>query len=329
MDTATHVVMGIGLGGLAMLDPVVSQSAAAAQTVMFATIIGSQAPDFDTVLKLRNNAVYIRYHRGPTHSIPAVLLWPLLVAGGVYLISPELPFSHLLLWSFIAVFLHVFVDIFNAYGTQALSPFTKRWIALGVINIFDPLIFLAHIIAFIFWRYGAPPGWTFSILYIILFFYYVWRCRARNKVVRNASRFHPGATHVFISPTYSWHKWHVVIRTPQRLHVTESRHGLIRYLESYPFEPIPNDPVIQAAKKDHNLASFLSFSPTYRWIVNENEEGWEVKFIDLRYRSKGYYPFVAVVRMDKDLNILTSFTGWIYSNETLEKRLKQGAKHVQ
>ncbi|WP_240375783.1 metal-dependent hydrolase [Bacillus piscicola] len=326
MDTATHVVMGIGLGGLAMLDPVVSESPAAMQTVMAAVIVGSQAPDFDTILKLKNNAVYIRYHRGPTHSIPAVLIWPLVVASGIYFFSPNISFLHLWLWTFLAVFIHVFVDIFNAYGTQALSPFTKRWIAFGVINIFDPLIFLAHLLAILAWRYGAPPGQTFLFLYTCLLFYYIWRCRARNRVVRNAARLHPGATHVFISPTYNWDKWHVVIRTPKQLHVTESRNEKIRYFESYPFEPIPGDRIIQAAKKDRNLAAFLSFSPTYRWLIHERDSGYEVKFIDLRYRSKGYYPFVAVVRLDQSLSITTSYTGWIYSDETLEKKLKQGEK---
>ncbi|RSL31625.1 metal-dependent hydrolase [Salibacterium salarium] len=326
MDTATHVVMGIGLGGLATLDPVVSQSSASMQTVMVAAIIGSQAPDFDTVLKLKNNAVYIRYHRGPTHSIPAVLLWPLLVAGVTYGFAPEVSFFHLWIWTFLAVFLHVFVDIFNAYGTQALSPFNKRWMAYGVINIFDPLIFFAHILAFIFWRYGAPPGQTILLLYGVLILYYLWRCMARNKVIKGAAQFHPHATHFFISPTFNWNRWHLVIRTKTKMYVTESRNGKLRYFESYPFEPIPDDEIINKAREDRNLAAFLSFSPTYRWMVKELEEGWEVKFIDLRYRSKGYYPFVAVVRMHADLTIYTSYTGWIYSDETLEKKLKQGEK---
>ena len=118
MDTGTHVVMGLALGGLATLDPVVSGSTATASSVLIATIVGSQIPDIDTVLKLRNNAVYIRNHRGITHSIPAVLLWPLLIAGIIHPFHPEANLLHLWIWTFIAVFLHVFVDIFNAYGTQ-------------------------------------------------------------------------------------------------------------------------------------------------------------------------------------------------------------------
>src|SRR6056297_1840026 len=126
--------MGFAIGGLATLDPVVAESAVTSQGVLIGAIIGSQIPDIDTVLKLRNNAVYIRNHRGITHSIPAVLIWPLLILAVLYPFYPEANLLHLWIWTFLAVFLHVFVDIFNAYGTQAIRPFSSKWVALGVIN---------------------------------------------------------------------------------------------------------------------------------------------------------------------------------------------------
>ena len=79
MDTGTHIVMGVALGGLALADPVVLTDNATMSAVVASVIVGSLIPDIDTVLKLRSNAVYIRHHRGITHSIPAVLLWPLLI----------------------------------------------------------------------------------------------------------------------------------------------------------------------------------------------------------------------------------------------------------
>ena len=90
-----------------------------------------------------------------------------------------------------------------------------------------------------------------------------------------------------------------------------------------PLDPIPTDPVMQAACSDKNLAAFLSFSPTYRWEMEATTDGgYEVRFFDLRYRSKGHYPFVAIVQLDGDLNIVTSYTGWVYSEEALQKKLK-------
>lgn len=64
MDTATHFVMGLGLAGLSFVDPVVASQPSLAGAVMIATVLASQAPDADTALRLKNNAVYIRNHRG-------------------------------------------------------------------------------------------------------------------------------------------------------------------------------------------------------------------------------------------------------------------------
>lgn len=322
MDTATHVVMGIAIGSIATLDPVVASDPLLAQTVMLGALIGSQAPDFDTILKLRNNAKYIRNHRGITHSIPAVLLWPILITLMISLFVPGVNLFHLWLWTFLAVILHVFVDIFNAYGTQALYPFKKKWIALGVIYIFDAFIFLGHIAAIIIWQLGSHQGYTFLGLYFILVFYYLWRFYARNQIFNKAKENHPDASHVFISPSFKWGQWHVVIRTNKMMYVAQAIGMEINYLEQYPFKPIPNNPIINAALKDENLAAFLSFSPSYRWEVVTVGDHLEVRFIDLRYRSKGYYPFVAIVKLDNDLNILSSYTGWIFSEESLKKKLE-------
>ncbi len=182
MDTGTHVVMGFAIGGLATLDPVVAESAVTSQSVLIGAIIGSQIPDIDTVLKLRNNAVYIRNHRGITHSIPAVLIWPLLILAVLYPFYPEANLLHLWIWTFLAVFLHVFVDIFNAYGTQAIRPFSSKWVALGVINTFDPIIFGIHVVGLVLWGFGFDPGPTFLYMYMIIILYYILRFFVQHAV---------------------------------------------------------------------------------------------------------------------------------------------------
>src|SRR5690625_2057432 len=135
MDTGTHIVMGIALGGLATLDPVVSNDPLMFNSVLVGTIIGSRAPDFDTILKLKNNATYIRTHRGITHSIPAIIIWGILIPLIIYLFVPEVNFLHLWLWTFLAVFLLVVVDVFNSYGTQTFRLFSLILAAYVFIHI--------------------------------------------------------------------------------------------------------------------------------------------------------------------------------------------------
>ncbi|WLR51260.1 metal-dependent hydrolase [Bacillus tianshenii] len=322
MDTGTHLVIGAALGGLATLDPIAASHPETLNSIMLGTMIGQQAPDFDTVLKLKNNAKYIRNHRGVTHSIPAVLLWPLLITGAIYAVSPDVNLLHLWIWTFLAVFLHVFVDIFNAYGTQAIRPFSHRWVALGIINTFDPFIFFIHIAGFIIWRFGGHPGYTFIVIYLILFGYYLLRWYAKHRVVKAVKQRIPDATRVITSPTVRFNYWHLAIESPDAFYVAKAVKDDIRVLDIYDKVPVPNIPLIHEAKKDDNLSAFLSFSPVYRWEVDEYNDHYEVRFIDLRYRSKGYYPFVAVVQLDQDLNIVSSYTGWIFSEEKLMKKLQ-------
>src|SRR5690625_462523 len=146
MDTGTHVVMGIALGGLATIDPIVANDPTLFNAVFIGTIVGSQAPDFDTILKFKNNATYIRNHRGLTHSIPAVILWGILIASLIYFIVPSVNFLHLWLWTFLAVILIVFDDIFIAYCSHYLYYFLLLRFILHFFIIFcSDLFFLSFL----------------------------------------------------------------------------------------------------------------------------------------------------------------------------------------
>jgi inner membrane protein len=321
LDTGTHVVMGIALGGLATLDPIVAGSSVTTTSVLIATIAGSQIPDIDTVLKLRNNAIYIRNHRGVTHSIPAILLWPLILLAVIYPFFPNANLLHLWGWTFAAVFIHVFVDIFNAYGTQALRPFTSKWVALGVINTFDPIIFGIHIVAIIIWVFGADPGYTFLTMFVVLFGYYLLRFYAQGKVKAEVKKLIPDATEIIIAPTMKFHLWRIAAMNEGEFYVGKAVGTNVEILDRFKRVPVPETPVLEAAKKDKNLAAFLSFSPVYRWELDEYDDYYEVRFIDLRYRSNGHYPFVAVVQLDLELNPISSYTGWVFSEQKLRKKL--------
>lgn len=326
MDSGTHLVMGVALGGLALVDPVVANNSMTFGAVMAGTLLGSQAPDIDTVLKLRNNAVYIRHHRGITHSIPAVILWPLAITGLLSLIVPDANAFHIWLWTFLAVFLHVFVDIFNAYGTQALRPFSKKWVALGVINTFDPLIFGIHCVGILLWVFGADPVITFGLMYIIIILYYFSRFAVQaavKKAVRNTIQ---DEDFVIVAPTMRFFNWRVAAKSKTHYYVGRAYGRTVNIHDKIEIHPIPKTPLVDKALSDSNLAAFLSFSPLYNWEISELPNGLtEVRLIDLRYRSNDRYPFVAVAHVDEELNIVNSYTGWIYSEDKLQRKLQIGS----
>lgn len=328
MDTGTHIVMGVALGGLATLDPVVANDPTLFHAVFIGTIVGSHAPDFDTVLKLKGNATYIRHHRGETHSIPAVILWGILLAGIIYAFVPSVSFLHLWGWIFLAVALHVFVDIFNAYGTQAIKPFKNKWIALGFINTFDPYIFTLHIAGIGAWFLGANPAYTWLTIYAIIGMYYVKRYLDKREIIKKIHAHFPGTEKIATSPTIKQNKWRVAITTSDQFYVGIVENGHIEIVDTFEKVPLPDTEIMHKAKEDKNISAFLSFSPVYQWEVNYFTDVTEVRFIDLRYRAKGHYPFVAVVQMDQDMEIVSSYTGWIYSEQKLQRKLFIGDNPV-
>lgn len=322
MDTGTHIVMGVAISGIALADPVLATETSTLYAAVGGIMIGSLIPDIDTVLKLRNNAVYIKHHRGITHSIPAVLLWPIVLASLLQLLLPAANFLHVWAWTFLAVFLHVFVDIFNAYGTQALRPFSKHWVALGVINTFDPNIFIAHVIAIAFWTFGFNPLIVFLSLYTLIFGYYILRFAVKSAVKHAVRNRLPDATEIIISPTIRFFQWRIVASSEEHHYVGRAYGRAITIYDQFEREPLPKLPEVDAAFKDRNVKAFTEFSPIYRWEITKHKDLCEIRLIDLRYRSNDYYPFVAVAHVDEQLNVVNSYTGWIFSDEKLNKKLK-------
>jgi inner membrane protein len=144
----------------------------------------------------------------------------------------------------------------------------------------------------------------------------------QRRIIHRLHKLLPHIEQVIISPTMRFRRWHIAIMTNTSFHVARAVDGEIMFLDEFERIPVPQTDVIRAAEKDDNISAFLSFSPVYRWEVDEYTDHYEVRFIDLRYRSKGYYPFVAIVQLDLELNIVSSYTGWIFSEEKLRKKLE-------
>ena len=95
LDTGTHFVVGIGLAGLSTIDPSVAGDSHTFTAVLIGTIAASQAPDLDTLYRLKSNADYIRNHRGWSHSLPAIGIWSLAISGILNVIFPSASFTTL------------------------------------------------------------------------------------------------------------------------------------------------------------------------------------------------------------------------------------------
>lgn len=323
MDTGTHLVIGVGLAGLAQLDPAVAANTSVSAAVLIGTVLGSQAPDFDGLLRFKSNAIYIKNHRGLSHSIPALLIWTFLITGGLALFFNGLPLLNVGLWVFGAVCFHVFTDLFNTYGTQALRPFSEKWISWNIIHIFDPFIFFSHLIAIFAWVVNlAPAKLVFPILYLLIAIYYVWRTVVHFRLEK--SIWHRDPTHnsndrYYVLPTVNLSQWNVVKdRGDGTYTLGELKNNQLQWIDSV---RCMDHPAITASKTHPSIASFLYFSSFACAQVKEFEWGYEVRWADVRYRHRKQYPFVAVLRLNMNLKPIDSYVGWV-SESRLEKKLR-------
>ncbi|MGP1908115.1 metal-dependent hydrolase [Metabacillus sp. JX24] len=322
MDTSTHIIMGFGLAGLAYIDPAVGQDPELAAAIMAGTVLGSNAPDFDYAVRVfKGKGMYTEHHRGLSHSVPAWFIWSFLLTAIILIFSPSLSgqdWMHLAGWTFAAVLVHVLFDVFNAYGTQAARPFTKKWLSLNFIPLFDPLIVFLHIAGFALWAAGESPGLAFSVIYTIIFVYVIERFfSSRRALARIRSELRESSV-LTVVPTIRWSVWQFVSETETGFTSGELRSGQVRPVHS--FEKTKHE-LISAAEKDQNTQHFLKNSKHVHRIVIPNPSGYEVRFFDLRFRTKNHYPYMAVCLLARNGEILSSQTGWIHQTGKLHKTL--------
>ncbi len=329
MDTATHFAMGFGLAALAHLDPAVATHPGLAEAVMIGTVIGSQAPDLDGFTRLRGSAAYIRNHRGRSHSIPFLFVWTLGIFGLIQWITPQALWLHVLFWTFLAVLMHIFVDLFNSYGTQGLAPFSRKWIALNTIFIFDSFIFGIHLLGFMLWSKGMDPGPLFLFIYLVIAGYYCLRYRIHKQTTQAVKKTLGLNGQYTLIPTFFWSQWTLIVRTSTHWYVGEVNGTEPIIFDTFAIKP--ENKWIALAKSNYKVQAFLSFTSYAHVEVREHDFGYEVRWFDLRYRAKnlGHYMLVAVVYIDKSEQVRDSFVGWIHrGEEQLAKKLNP-EKEVQ
>lgn len=323
MDTGTHFMIGLGLGGLAMLDPVFSAHPESAAAVLIGTVAGSNAPDLDMLAKMKGNAAYIRHHRGISHSLPAIPVWTGLITLLLSLIFRGVPWPHFAFWVGLSVIIHILTDLCNSYGTQALWPIRKEWIRWNLLPVFDPFLFASHLLAIFLWGVGAVrPQAIFPLLYVLLAGYFAWRtllhARLGKSVPLADSQGRRGDRYTLL-PTASPYRWNVVRRSKDGLHgIGEWESGKLRWLDMLTCD---THPAAEASKALPDVQAFLGIAPFPCASVKERSWGYEVRWEDIRYRHGRQYPFVAVVLMDLACVPLQSYVGWL-SVERLEKRLR-------
>jgi inner membrane protein len=313
MDTGSHLLLGVTLAGLAHVDPVIAAYPELAYAVMLGTVIGSHAPDFDTLTRVRGYHFYVRHHRGITHSIPALFLWPALLSsligwgfggGGLWIF-------HVYLWTMAAVLFHVLLDLCNAYGVQCFRPFSRKWYHVDILPLFDPFIFAIHLIGAGLWLIGGMDSnrifpWVYGITFGYILFRWVMHAAASGKV-RNAFGRHDSCQ---LIPDMHWFKYQFVVETPEYFYTGKVRFGRVMLKDMYSKQREAGNPAVEASLKSDGVRAFLSFAQRIYVTCSEQQGGYVVQWRDVRFWYDHQLPFGVDVQLDRDFQVMKAQLGW-------------------
>ncbi len=283
MDSLTHVVLGGCLGVAA------SGKKLGNKALVFGAVAQS-LPDIDFVASFwLDPARDLLAHRGITHSFLFVVVCAPALAYIFDRLYPGL--MRLGVWAGffgLQIFVHIFLDAFNAYGVAWLEPFSQTRISFNALFVVDPFLTIPVAAAFGFLalaganhprcRLAAHLAWIWAAFYMS---YGVMNKLAINKVVTSdlaRQRIAPDRYMSTPTPLNTW-LWYVVANTPEGSYIGFC--SVFDQEEQIAFEYFPRNEKLLAAWSDKDEMKRLKrFSEGY---YTAEQWGDTLVFNDLRF----------------------------------------------
>lgn len=208
MDNLCHT-----LAGAALADAGVKRYAPRAMATL---MIASNLPDIDVAV-FATATLPMAFRRGWTHGVLAMAVLPAAFAGLMYLVDRvakvrnKATLKGLLLLSYVATWLHVFMDYLNSYGVRLLSPFSEQWFYGDALYIIDPILYVlfggAIVVTRLLRRKGShsprPAQLGFSIAAVYMLLMLVSNVWARGVVRDGLDRAgRPPDTRFMVTPVF-------------------------------------------------------------------------------------------------------------------------------
>jgi inner membrane protein len=218
MDSLTHIAIGACIGDLFLGKKI-------GKRAMFYGAIAASLPDIDFIASFWLSPTDdLLAHRGITHSILFALLATVLLS--LLFRKPHttlnISFKTWLLFLGTEIFIHIFLDAFNAYGIGWFEPFSHIRISFNVIFVADPFFSIwpaaAAVILLFLSRYSFRRN-GISILGLLFCSLYLFYCLTNKFKIDNNVRYslnHQGIQYkrFFSTPTAfnNW-LWYIVAET--------------------------------------------------------------------------------------------------------------------
>ncbi|MFH0889220.1 MAG: metal-dependent hydrolase [Planctomycetota bacterium] len=135
MDSITH-----GLSGIVVSSLGIRQKFGIPGMLVFTAV--TLFPDIDFLFNIISRSIYVRFHRGFTHSLIYLPLFALFLSLIFYLLVKDIGFKNLYIICFVGLLVHILLDLLNSYGTPVLLPFSPKQYSFNLDIIIDAFVFI-------------------------------------------------------------------------------------------------------------------------------------------------------------------------------------------
>jgi inner membrane protein len=220
-----------------------------------------------------------------------------------------------------AVTLHVVLDLFNVNGTQALRPFSTKWLSLDFLPLIDPYIIMLHILGFSLLPF-FDTGRIFTFIYIALFFYLLIRLIFTHFTKWKLTQYFQNALQVKIIPKTSPFHWNIIIETNQDFLFGSYSKGELSIEHTFS-KKVDYPGLVIDSSQNPEVEGFLRSTHYAYPFVQKRKSGYFIYWKDLRFRSKKFFPKLAIMFISLDHQNQVSYTGKLTSIKQYKKVIKR------
>ncbi|MEW5743856.1 MAG: metal-dependent hydrolase [Nitrospirota bacterium] len=295
MDPVTHALSGV----------VIHRLGFARKTALFVLVFSAIAPDLDYVTRLWGADVFLRYHRGITHGILALAVFPLIMA--LLFGLKRKGFFYFYALSFLGYGSHLLLDLTNQYGTRILSPLDWDKYALDLTFIIDPYVSLGLLLAVVGSSVSRKRAGLIAFAAVLLLSGYIAGKAYLQEEAKQFLKTRVDAHTYRLCPLPNdFLRWWFVTSSGDDVSTGFVDLFTRRVYLQEKYRMDNGAPEIVASKQSGMVRSFLTFS-RYPYAEVKNEQGRTV--VLWRELSYSFLPgerFIARVVMDKQGRIIGS-----------------------
>lgn len=294
MDPVTHALSGI----------VIHQLGFRKKAALFVLIFSAIAPDLDYITRFWGADVFLRYHRGITHGILALAVFPVLM-GLVF--RNKGGFFYYCGVSFLGYGTHLLLDLTNQYGTRILSPLDWNQYSLDLTFIIDPYITIGLLLAVIAGKMNKRRTSLIAACTVILLVGYIGgraylqgqaRQFLKTKVDANVYKVYP-LPNDFL-------RWWFITKSGDEVSAGFADLFTQKICIHDRYRINTNDPSIAESKKSGAVQNFLYFARYPHAEVKREHNKTTVIWKELSFSFLAGERFSARAVMDKNGKIITS-----------------------